>query len=162
MDSEPEPSGITNRHRLDYVLDLLAEPFPEKAKLVACACGAKGQGGPLGELKAQGDSMLSKRDLIEGALLEALGKGTSLGNPDPKPNEFCAGRACELRTKPLGFLEAELDAMNNDQVGKLLKLTPIPTIDIHLRDMALFLDPERGTTFNEVKDWDLRHRNDFK
>ena len=139
----PDPSGITNRHRLDYLLDVLAESFPEKAKLVSCACGTKDKGELKTATNSDGEAMLlSKRDLVENALLEAF----KLDFPDDKSTT----------------LDEALGKLSDKALGKLLRLVPVDTIDVHLRDLALFLDSNRQTTLGEVKSWDTRHASDLK
>jgi len=127
---------ITNRHRIDYLLDALAEPFPEKAKKKSCACGDAQQ--------AATDSFQTRRDLIEGALLEAL----QLSGADTR--------------KPGDHLESILDEMSEAELGKLLTCVPLKIVDTHLSDLSLFLDPERPTTLEEVIEWDKKHLQDFE
>lgn len=125
---------------MDYILDVLAETFPEKAKLVSCACGGKETA--LAVTGADGaDSLLSKRDLIEKTLFDTY-------------------QSTIKETKASSF-EALLDQLSDNEIRLLLVRMPLETIDLHLRDLALFLSPTRLTTLNEIKDWDSRHRNDF-
>lgn len=138
-----DPSGISNKQRFLYILDILAEPFPESAKIEACGCGANGNEEKVENAKAHlyaiDGPMLSKRDLIEMALLDAFG------------------------AKNVKNFEEFVDSLNDEQMGLILQHFDINMIDQHLRDLALFLDDHRAikTTFEEIKKWDKRHKNDF-
>lgn len=140
---------ITNRQRLDYILDWLAEPFPEKAQLKSCACGASDQAGKKEEKKEStvpsdpSGRFPSKRELIEEALLTALKTQTS---------------TAEIRAQTL---EMALNDMDETEIGQLLKLMPVDLIDRHLSDMSLFRNPLRPTSLQEIEDWDTRHAKDF-
>jgi len=134
---------ITNRHRIDYLLDVLAEPFPEKATKKSCACGKKSSG-------ADDDFLKTKRMLIEEALLEALKLSVQKNSSDL------------LEKLEGGDLETVLDEMSEDEIGKLLKFVPLKIIDTHLLDLSLFLDPDRPTTVEEIIEWDRKHAQDFQ
>lgn len=153
--------SITNKQRLLYLLDILAEPFPESAKLESCSCGANEQK----EVSTEGvilskestfvpnmedakktlysieGPMLSKRDLIEVALLEAY-------SPKKKFKTF----------------DEFLNSLADDQIGKLLLEVDVGKIDQHLIDLSLFMDTERPiqTTVEEIIKWDTNHKGDFE
>lgn len=136
---------ITNRQRLDYILDWLAESFPEKAQMKSCACGAKGEkteGKEKEKTVTKSDRFPSKRELIEASLLLALKRQGSAGDATVS-------------------LEAALDEMDETEIGQLLKKMPVDLIDRHLSDMALFKNQHRPTTLQEIIDWDTRHAKDF-
>lgn len=154
-----EDSRITNRHRINYILDVLAEPFPEKAKYKSCACGAASdeKNGATTTLtgsgaKVEGEKMPCKRDLIEQALLEAL-------KMDYYDVRTSAAFIQAVRKE--NDFESFLDRLSDEEIGNLLSKVNIGLIDTHLRDLALFMDPNRPvkTTFSEIKRWDKRHAN---
>lgn len=134
----------TNRQRLSYLLDVLAEPFPDTAKKQACNCGAEETNSVKNETenetknetenKAPQVTFTTKRDLIEGALLDALGGSMS-------------------------SFQSALDKMSDAQVGTaLLTHVDVDMVDRHLHDLDLFAT--RPTTLDELKAWDTAHKND--
>jgi hypothetical protein len=142
-------SLITNRQRLLYILDTLKESFPESARIETCGCGDKE--GPEKKvdkkvttedvksmLYAIEGPMLCKRDLIERMLMEMYG------------------------AKNVKTFDEFLDTLSDQQIGIVISNFNVDKIDTHLHDLALFLDPARAipTTFEEIKQWDKRHKND--
>jgi hypothetical protein len=121
---------ISNRQRLNYVLDTLAESFPDDMILKSCNCGADG-----GKQPQVATGQMTKRKLIEEALLEALGGASA------------AGAASGPRT-----LTAVLDGMSEAELAKLLSHLPVAAIDQQLNDLAVFLS--RPTTLDEIITWD--------
>lgn len=139
-----DPSGITNKQRLLYILDIIAEPFPESAKIEACGCGSNDNEDKVENAKAHlyaiEGPMLSKRDLIERSLMDAFD------------------------AKNVKSFDEFISKFNDDQIATILQSFDVNLIDRHLRDLALFLDKNRAvkTTFEEIKEWDRRHKNDFE
>jgi hypothetical protein len=135
--------NITNRQRLDYLLDWLAESFPEQAQLKSCNCGSDGTRVIASSGVAAG-RFPSKRELIEDSLLQ----GMQAQNPN------------WVESSSISFSEA-LDNLDDTQIGRFLKFVPVDLIDRHLNDLALFMNPQRHTSLQEIKEWDKRHANDF-
>ena len=109
--SSESPAGITNRQRVEYILDVLAEQFPTKAKLLSCACGSKAGEKPTldssGQVLAAVENgvLPSKRDLIEGALLDALKR---------------EGKQLQATS-----LQKALEGMNDEEIGNLIRFAPV-------------------------------------
>lgn len=131
----------TNRQRLGYLIDTLAEPFPlENLKRAGkCACGDQSSARSGDAL----DQTTTKRDAIEQALLMALVKQRSVS------------------AKADSQLTDALDSLSEAQLGQLLKHIPTATVDQHLYDLAVFLQPDRVTTVDEICAWDRKHQHDF-
>jgi hypothetical protein len=122
---------ISNRQRLNYVLDTLAESFPDDMVSKPCNCGADGGG----KKPQRAGGQMTKRKLIEEALLEALGGA--------------AGAASGGGPKTLTVV---LDGMSEAELAKLLSHLPVAAIDQQLNDLAVFLS--RPTTLDEIITWD--------
>ena len=135
---------INNRQRLNYILDWLAEPFPEEAQLKSCACGTDPSKADVNSV-SRDDRFPSKRELLEESLLEAL-KTQSVENQT----------VIRART-----LKDALDALPDSAIGNLLISMPLELVDRHLNDLSLFADPTRPTDIEEIKQWDQRHAKDF-
>lgn len=144
---------ITNKQRLLYLLDILAEPFSESAKNYSCGCGGDNPDNPTEKklrsedigsaLMAIEGPIVCKRDLIDAVLVDAYNM--------------------ENKTKYKSLSEV-LEQLNDQQVKEMLpKNMDFSKVDRNLEDIALFIDVNRPkkTTFEEIKAWDARHRNDF-
>lgn len=133
MDPDEE---ITNLQRIQYILDVIAEPFPPGAAKASCGCGDKG-GAPSEISKSAKPTV---RELVEQALYDAL------------PVDLVKGEKHQL--------QEVLQALDEQTLGHLLKHINVAAIDLELRDLALFLDPRRPmqTTFEEIRAWDEKRQ----
>lgn len=142
----------TNLQRLQYILDLLAEPFPTSAKEASCGCGDTAAvktnaiptdsmvAAPLVIPKTMDHQSLRKsvRELIEEALA-----------------------ATNIQTAVTGkHLHEVLLTMSETTLGQFLQRMNTAEIDLQLQDLALFMDPQRTTTtFKEIVEWDRKRTN---
>ena len=139
---------ITNIQRLEYILDVIAEPFPQNSNGGECGCGdddaekknvAEKKQEPPTSLRSQEVPLAKQtvRGLVESALTEAL--------PSDWKQEVDGG---DGGGEKLGLLDII--------ATKLLKHFDLEAIDSQMRDLALFLDPNRpvNTTLVEIVAWD--------
>jgi hypothetical protein len=130
---------ITNRQRIEYILDTLAEPFSDESKEIKCDCAGGDPGGNQTPTNATPNGITntgvpepivkSKRELIEEAIIDAL--------PEAK----------QVSTS----MDEVLDNMTEEEIGGLLTHLDVPTIDQELRDLAIFMTPGRLTTLRELR-----------
>lgn len=177
-----QQGGITNVHRLLYLLDCLAEPFPQEVIArngQTCKCGAEGVDGAVDTNGAAETNVVDhtdvsnngvpviacKRDLIEKALLESLGQyglNLSTTNQSNNNNTNTTNNTNSEQSK----LVSRLSQLSDGELFPLLQGIDVPRIDNHLNDLALFMNPERPgnikTSIDEIVKWDKRHANDFK
>ena len=146
-----EKVQITNAQRLNYVLDLIAEPFPDKAKEYQCDCGDEKSKetntrilpGTLAmtneyEKPKKEREKKCKRDLVEESILNSF-------KVTPLPQN----------------LNDYLTSINDAEIEKLISKIDIAKIDAHLHTIASFMDPTQPTSIKEIVQWDKQHNKDF-
>ena len=121
---------ISNLQRFEYLLDTIAEPFPEKAKERNCGCD---------ENITETPPWKTKRDLVEEAVVEAM----------PESWKTQGSLKDILKNKSDAEIAPLLSHVNIDTIDSHLQ-------DL-ARFSNTGTGPEGTTTFSDIVGWDTRH-----